>query len=171
MNKHTIKYLSGFFLIFLISCSTIETNETASLKVPASPKPGDCIACHESKEVLPQDHADTKVMMDSECTTCHKPGATSLRTKIPLGHTHQLKGLSCKKCHEDPASVKNADSKVCLTCHNNMEQLVEATNELKVNPHHSPHGGMDINCNKCHHQHKKSENYCNQCHNLKYKVP
>jgi len=171
LYKYAIKYLCGLFLLLLISCSALEINETTRLKVPASVKPGDCIACHESKGVLSQNHVDTRVMMGSECGTCHQPGPTTLRTKIPLSHIHQLKGLSCKVCHNDPASIKDVNSKVCVNCHDNMSLLIEATNDMVLNPHISPHEGMNIDCNRCHHQHKSSENYCNQCHNLTYKVP
>ena len=158
MFKYVIQLLSGLFLLFLISCGGLEINETASPKVPASPKPGDCIACHGSKVVLPQGHVDTRDMMGNECGTCHEPGPTSLWTKIPLSHIHQMNGVSCKGCHEDPASAKAADSNVCLKCHNNMRSLVEAASDLELNPHFSPHEGKVPDCNRCHHWHKSSEN-------------
>jgi hypothetical protein len=169
--KYVIQALNGFFLLFLISCSLSEINETASPRVPASPKPGDCIACHESKEVLPRDHVDTSDMTGNECGTCHEPGPTSLRTRIPLSHIHQLEGVSCKGCHEDPAFAKAADSKVCIKCHEDTGSLVEATDDLELNPHFSPHEGTVPDCSRCHHQHKSSENYCARCHTLEYKIP
>lgn len=172
MYKYFIRHLiCGLFLFFLISCSVLESNETSPLKVPASPKPEDCIACHENKEVLPKDHVDTRDMMGNKCGTCHKPGPTSLWTKIPLSHIHQMNGVSCKGCHEDPVSAKAADSKVCLKCHDNMGLLIEAAGDLELNPHFSPHEGKVPDCNRCHHQHKSSENYCAKCHNLEYNVP
>lgn len=165
MHKNLIPQLiSGIFLLFLISCSVSEISETTTPKAPSSPEPGDCISCHESKEVIPLRHVDTKGMMGDKCDMCHKAGSTSLRNKIPLSHTHQLKGLSCKECHEDPASAKAADSKVCQTCHDDTKELYNATSEVGLNPHFSPHEGKISDCNRCHHQHKSSENYCTQCH-------
>ncbi len=161
---------SGLILLFLTSCAVSETTETAALKTPAAPGPGDCDACHESGEALPQGHVDTAAMNGNACGACHA-GTAGLRTKIPLGHIHQLKGVSCKECHEDPSSAMAADSGVCKRCHDNMALLIESTNDLAVNPHFSPHEGSVPDCNRCHHQHKGSENICAGCHNLEYKVP
>ena len=172
MYKHIIlRFVSGVFLLFLISCSVSEISETASDKAPTSPKPGDCIACHEGKEVIPGGHVDIKKMMSDECGACHEPGPSSLRGKIPLSHTHYLDGITCKGCHEDPASAKAADMKVCQTCHSDPAALIEAASELEINPHFSPHEGKISDCNKCHHMHKSSENNCAHCHGLDYKVP
>lgn len=172
MNKHFIYHpVTGLFLIFLISCSVSETNKTAAPEVSSSPKPGDCISCHDSKGVIPKDHVDTKGMMGDECGSCHKQGVTSLWTKIPLGHIHQLKGVSCEGCHENLDDPKPADSTVCQKCHGDTRSLIEAASELKINPHFSPHEGKISDCNKCHHQHKSSENNCAHCHGLEYKVP
>ena len=165
MNKRSFRYLViGLFLLFLISCSVSEISETATPKAPSSPEPGDCISCHEGKEVIPRDHVDTKGMMGNECGKCHEQGTSSLRKKIPLSHMHQLAGASCKVCHEDPATAKAADSKVCQTCHDDTKALYNATSEVGLNPHFSPHEGKISDCNRCHHQHKSSENYCTQCH-------
>lgn len=171
MHKYIIKHLLiGFFLLSLISCGVSKIKEPATpVTVPVSPKPGDCAACHQDKKVLPKDHVNTKDMTGNACGACHK-GKTSLWTKIPLGHIHRLKGVSCKGCHEDPAAPKPIDSKVCETCHDT-KSLIDSSNGLEVNPHFSPHDGKVPDCNKCHHQHKSSENYCAQCHDLKYKVP
>ncbi|MGD9160371.1 MAG: cytochrome c3 family protein [Desulfobacteraceae bacterium] len=172
MCKHFIKHLiTGLFLFFLISCSVSEIKETAAPKAPSSPQPGDCIACHEGKQVLPQDHVDTKGMTGSECDSCHQPGPTSLWTKIPLSHIHQQKGVSCRECHEDPVSPEPADTKVCQNCHGDIQALIEAASELTINPHFSPHEGKIPDCSKCHHLHKSSENYCAGCHGIKYQVP
>ncbi len=172
MNKNIIKQVSGLLLIFLISCSILEKKETPPPKVSAPPRPGDCMACHETEAVLPQDHIDTKAMMGNACGACHKPGPTSLWAKIPLNHIHQLNGISCKGCHEGPDTTKAAaDSKVCQKCHNDTESLIQSANELEINPHFSPHESKVPDCNQCHHQHKSSENYCARCHGLEYKVP
>ena len=172
MYKHFIRHMAiGIFLFFLISCSVSEIHETAVPEVSVSPKPGDCIFCHEDKKVLPDDHVDTKGMEGSECGSCHEQGETSLWTKIPLSHIHQQKGVSCKECHEDPASPEPADETVCKKCHGDTKALIAAASELKLNPHFSPHDGKISDCNKCHHQHKSSENFCARCHGLKYKVP
>ncbi|MFC1839587.1 cytochrome c3 family protein [Thermodesulfobacteriota bacterium] len=172
MYKHFSRYLiSGIILLFLISCSVLEIKESTTFKLPASPEPGDCIACHKNKKVLSQGHVDTRDMTGNECGSCHEPGETSLRTNIPLGHMHQLEGVSCKGCHEDPASAKAVDSKVCQKCHSDEGALIEAAKELEINPHFSPHEGKVPDCNRCHHQHRNSENYCAKCHGMEYKVP
>lgn len=171
MKKCNIMILTGLFLLFLLSCSVREIDKTASVEAPATPKPGDCAACHMDKEVLPQGHVNTSDMRGNNCVSCHKPGTGSLRTKIPLSHMHKLEGLSCKECHEDPSSAKAIDSKVCQGCHNDTGVLIEAAKELPINPHFSPHEGKISDCNKCHHQHKKSENACANCHGMEYKVP
>jgi hypothetical protein len=164
MYKLFIRHLLiGLFMLFLISCGVSKTTETAPPKAPASPKPGQCTACHEDKEVIPQNHVDTDDMTADDCDSCHE-GTTSLINKIPLSHMHQLEGISCRGCHEDPASAEAADSTVCKNCHNDTKALYNATSGEELNPHYSPHEGGIPDCNKCHHQHKKSENYCTQCH-------
>lgn len=165
MHKHFLPHLViGLFLLFLISCSVSEISETAATKAPSSPEPGDCAACHEVEEVLPEDHVDTRDMTGSECSACHEAGSNSLYNRIPLSHMHRLAGISCKECHGDPASATPADSEVCKKCHNDMNALYDATSEVGLNPHFSPHEGKISDCNMCHHQHKDSENYCTECH-------
>ncbi len=165
MYKHFTWYLiSGISLLFLFSCSVSETNKTTSPEASTSPKPGDCIACHEDKEVIPLNHPETKNMTGDLCGSCHGTESNSLNEKIPLSHMHQLAGITCKECHEDPASAEPVDSNVCKTCHNDMDALFSATSEVGLNPHFSPHEGEISDCNLCHHQHKTSENYCHQCH-------
>ena len=172
MNKHFIPHLLvGAFLLFVISCGVSEIKESAAVKTPAPPKPGDCASCHEGKKVLPDDHVDTKDMTGDDCSACHEPESNTLRTKIPLSHIHKLAGISCTGCHEDPASAVPADTAVCQKCHSDSRSLVEAASKLKINPHFSPHEGKTPDCKKCHHMHKSSENYCAQCHGLKYDVP
>lgn len=167
MNKHFLPYLAtGVFLISLISCTVSEISETAAPEAPSSPKPGDCISCHEDKAVIPEGHIDTKEMTGNDCGACHESAAMSLRNKIPLSHMHQLEGVSCDKCHEDPASAEAADSAVCKVCHDDMKALYNATSEVGLNPHFSPHEGKTPDCNRCHHQHKKSENFCTGCHRM-----
>ena len=165
MPRNFIRNLTGgIFLLFLISCGVSEISKTAATKAPSSPEPGDCNACHEGKEVLPEDHVDTRDMTGSECSACHEAGSDSLYNKIPLSHMHQLAGISCIECHDDPASARPAESAVCKKCHNDMNALYSATSEVGLNPHFSPHDGKIPDCNRCHHQHKNSENFCNQCH-------
>ncbi len=165
MDKHFIRNLiSGIFLLFIISCSVSEMSETAAPEAPSAPKPGDCASCHEGKKVIPEKHPDTKAMTGKQCSMCHKTGAMNLTNKIPLSHMHKLAGISCEECHEDPASAKPAGEAVCKKCHNDMKALYNATSEVELNPHFSPHEGKISDCNRCHHQHKNSENYCRQCH-------
>lgn len=171
MYNFTGHILSGLLLLFFTSCSVSRIDETSSGKIPAPPGPGDCAVCHKDKEVLPHDHVDTGNMTGEECNSCHKPRNTSLRTKIPLGHIHQLGGVSCKACHEDPAFPEAVESKMCKKCHSDEEELIAAVNKLDINPHYSPHDGKIPDCNKCHHQHRSSENFCFKCHGMEYKVP
>ncbi len=165
MYKYTFYLLSLLFLFFMLSCGISEISERTSEKVPVSQKPGDCLACHKEKEVLPVDHADTSDMTGNECDACHDDEVTSLKSKIPLSHNHQLEGITCNECHIETGDKKGADSKVCLNCHNDTTSLIDATGSLELNPHFSPHDGNTPDCNRCHHQHKYSENFCNQCHN------
>lgn len=172
MYKYFIRcIIATLFILFLVSCSVLKIYETSSVKTPVSQKPGNCVACHESGEVLPQEHGDTRDMTGNECDSCHGRSGLSLRTKIPLSHIHQLEGVSCKGCHEEPASVNAVDSKACQKCHSDEEALIGVVKELEINPHFSPHEGKFPDCNRCHHQHKSSENYCAKCHNLEYVVP
>lgn len=172
MFKYFIRYIiSTLFLLFFISCTFLEKNKTSPIKISAPSGPGDCVSCHRDKEVLPDDHIDTKDMTGNDCNSCHETEETGLRTKIPLGHTHNLEGISCKGCHDDPASPEAAGSKVCQKCHDDERALIDAAKELEINPHFSPHEGKVPDCNKCHHQHKSSENYCANCHGLEYEVP
>ena len=162
----------AFLLLFSISCSVSKIKETAAPEVPAAPKPGDCASCHEDKDVLPQDHVDTRDMTGEKCVMCHKPaGSMSLWSKIPLSHLHQLNGITCEGCHEDPAAPEPAGTAVCQKCHDDVKSLVQAASELELNPHFSPHEGKILDCNKCHNMHKSSKNACAQCHGVKYKVP
>lgn len=170
MRKYTNLYLTGLCLLFFLSCGVKELDKAVSVKAPAQPKPGECKACHKDKDVLPQGHVDTVEMAGGDCDSCHS-GATSLWTKMPLSHKHKLNGLTCDKCHENTDPKKAVDASVCQTCHNDPQALLEASKELTINPHFSPHDGKIPDCNKCHHQHKKSVNYCAGCHGLDYKVP
>lgn len=165
MNTHLISHLViGIFLLSSVSCTVSEIKETDGPKAPGSQEPGDCISCHDNKEVIPKDHIDTRGMMGDDCGGCHESDPTSLGKKIPLSHIHQLAGVSCKGCHEDPDSDKTAGTEVCKKCHDDMNALYEATSEEVINPHLSPHEGKTPDCNRCHHQHKNSENFCYNCH-------
>jgi len=108
----------------------------------------------------------------SDCAACHaKGGATALSGKLPLSHTHQLAGVTCKSCHDNPRKAEPAKSTKCLTCHTG-DAIFAATAAVKPrNPHGSPHYGKESDCNLCHHQHEKSENFCTQCHKFDFKVP
>ena len=167
MHKHFIRNLiSGIFLLFLISCSISEISEPAAPEPPSSPKPGDCAACHEGKEVISKNHPDTKDMTGDQCNMCHRTSTMDLSKKIPLSHIHKLAGISCNECHEDPSAAAPADEAVCKTCHSDMKALYSATSEIGLNPHFSPHEGKVPDCNRCHHQHKTSENFCTGCHKM-----
>jgi hypothetical protein len=130
--------------------------------------PGDCGVCHGSEKVLPADHVDTKGMAGATCKECHKGGA-SLRGKMPLSHSHQLKGVTCAECHGITRPAKPSEQKKCLSCHADYKKAVIQTDKVLPPPHDSHMG--DLDCGLCHHQHSKSENFCFQCHEWKYLVP
>jgi len=133
--------------------------------------PGDCADCHADQKVLPAEHVQTKDLAGDKCAECHRPGETSLRTKMPLSHHHQLNGVGCADCHDEPAAAKPVGTEKCLSCHGSAAQVAEATAKLEYNPHDSPHYGPDLDCELCHHQHARSENFCAQCHDWKLIVP
>jgi hypothetical protein len=130
--------------------------------------PGDCGVCHGSEKVLPVVHIDTKGMAGATCKECHKGGA-SLRGKMPLSHSHQLKGVTCADCHGMTRPAKPSEQKKCLSCHADYKKAAILTDKTLPPPHDSHMG--DLDCGLCHHQHSKSENFCFQCHEWKYLVP
>lgn len=133
--------------------------------------PGDCSVCHSNEKILPADHVNTKKMTSTECAECHKNDSKSLRVKIPLSHAHQLSGVDCDDCHEEPNSAKPLTTKQCLSCHGSFDEVAGATHNLDPNPHDSPHYGKELDCDLCHHHHSKSENFCAQCHEWELCVP
>jgi hypothetical protein len=137
-----------------------------------SAKPSDCAACHGKTSPLPQKHPAIANKTMSDCIGCHAKGSpTALRGKLPLSHTHQLSGVTCKSCHANPRKPEAVKAAKCLTCHTG-EAIFAATAQVKpTNPHGSPHYGKESDCNLCHHQHEKAENYCTQCHKFDFKVP
>lgn len=145
----------------------------AAPKRAAKAKPGDCAACHGAEKVLSDGHEATKDMMYDGCLECHGgTGKESLRTKIPSGHIHQLRGITCEKCHGKTKQQEELTMDQCIACHGDTEKLAEKTSAVKpANPHTSPHYGTSLDCNVCHHQHKKSENFCSQCHKFDFAVP
>jgi len=179
----SVSYLSmylgivGFALILSAAFCVSRGACIGSGAVSAKPKrvetaaPGDCGPCHGSVKMLPIDHVRTKDMTSTECANCHKKGATSLRTKIPLSHTHRLSGVACCDCHEMPNSAGPLKTEKCLSCHGSFEEVADATNNLDPNPHNSLHWGKELDCDLCHHQHAKSENFCAQCHMWGLVVP
>jgi hypothetical protein len=141
-------------------------------KLLPNAKPSDCAACHGKVMPLPQSHPSIANKGMKECAGCHRKGsATALIGKLPTSHIHQLSGVTCKSCHDNPRKAEPVKAAKCLTCHIG-EAIFAATAQVKpANPHGSPHYGKESDCNLCHHQHEKSENYCSQCHNFEFKVP
>ena len=135
-------------------------------------KGGDCAACHGQEKVLSPSHTDTKGMTYTDCLGCHdKAGPQRLTGKLPGSHVHQLKGMTCDRCHEKGKNPEAVPMDTCVKCHN-PDKLVERTAKVKPeNPHTSPHYGNTLDCNACHHQHQKSEDFCAQCHKFNFKTP
>jgi len=141
-------------------------------KLLPTAKPSDCAACHGKTVPLPKGHVALANKKLADCAGCHaKGGATALTGKLTLSHIHQLAGVTCKSCHDNPRKAEAAKSTKCLTCHAG-DAIFAATAQVKPsNPHDSPHYGKESDCNICHHQHEKSENFCTQCHKFEFKVP
>ncbi len=135
-------------------------------------KPSDCAACHVGKSPLPKDHVATTDLTIKDCEGCHaKDLSTTLTGKLPLSHVHQLRGVTCGKCHDDVNSPEPVAKGKCMNCHD-MDKVAAITAGVKpTNPHTSPHYGKKSDCNLCHHQHEKSENYCLQCHKFEFRLP
>jgi len=179
------KYECGMMTILKKNCGTVRIVSLTVITIIilitpcaeilwAGPKkmegvaPGDCGVCHGSEKILPAGHADTKGMVGPDCKECHK-GATSLRGKMSLSHSHQLNGVTCADCHGLTRPAKPPEQKKCLSCHANYKEIATQTDKTLPPPHDSHMG--DLDCGLCHHQHSKSENFCSQCHEWKYLVP
>ena len=165
-------------LCALVACAAIVVALASGALAQSKPKllptakATDCASCHGKTTPLPSGHLALANKKLSDCAGCHsKDGPTSLRGKLPLFHVHQLAGLGCKNCHDNPRKAEPAKSTKCLTCHAG-DAIFAATARVKPrNPHGSPHYGKESDCNICHHQHEKSENFCTQCHTFEFKVP
>jgi hypothetical protein len=136
-------------------------------------QPGDCAACHGQTLVLPKSHVPTAAMEASGCLECHeKSSPLSLVARIPLGHWHQLSGVTCVMCHPPTGPPGPLSTEQCLTCHGSLEQVAARTAATRPNnPHASPHGKTYMSCDLCHYQHARSENFCTLCHAFEYTVP
>lgn len=169
--------LKGWAFILLLALGVLCNVRSGSGDVKPEPKrlakvaPGNCAACHGGAKILPAAHINTKAMTWESCEECHNKEGKTLRTKIPLNHTHLLAGTTCKDCHENLKSPEPVKSQQCLSCHGSREEVVKMTAKLNPNPHTSPHYGPDLDCDLCHHQHSNSENYCAQCHSWSVIVP
>lgn len=144
----------------------------AAPKLLPQAKAGDCKACHGTEKVLSEGHPDTAAMAWEACGACHREGKMKLAGKIPGSHIHQLRGVTCVKCHGTAKKQAALTMDQCIACHGSPDKLAEKTAKVKPsNPHTSPHYGTTLDCNFCHKQHAKSENFCAQCHDFKYSVP
>lgn len=144
-------------------------------KVAAVPsaRPGDCTACHKAERVLPAGHPATAAMKLDDCAKCHAPkSGAALTGKLPSGHLHGLRGVTCAQCHGKGRAHAPATVEACLACHGTPEALVQRTAAVKPeNPHASPHWGPRMECSVCHRQHEKTVNWCAHCHTFDFKVP
>lgn len=175
-GKHGITGLSpGWLVVVGLALAALFIYVGTSLAAPkqvTSAKPGSCTACHGEEKVFSPSHVDTKDMAYKDCLGCHeKAGPQKLQGKLPASHLHQLRGITCEKCHGKAKKPEEVNDRQCLTCHN-ADKLAERTATVRPeNPHTSPHYGTTLDCNLCHHQHAKSENFCSQCHDYKFMVP
>jgi hypothetical protein len=160
------------FSLLLLFSVAVSLPALAAAKKLITAKPGNCAACHGVTKVLPEGHPSTLKLTLADCRACHeKSGPTSLRTKMPLFHLHQLTGVTCIKCHDNPATAEDVPATRCMSCHDT-GKLADATAAIKPqNPHISKHYGKKGDCNLCHHQHTKSEDYCITCHSFNFVVP
>lgn len=158
-------------VLLLLVLVTGRSGQTAPMMRVEGIGAGDCKGCHGNLRVQPPDHVETKDMEAAGCGKCHPEGLKGLRTKIPLGHIHILKGISCGDCHDGPKEAKPLSTAECLACHNSSEKVAEKTGARDPNPHNSPHYGTTLDCDLCHRQHGKSENFCAQCHEWELRVP
>ncbi len=130
-----------------------------------------CAVCHGEKAGLPSGHPSPTDPAKSDCLECHKKQEeTSLRTKIPLSHLHEMHGVTCGDCHDSSAPPEALSSEDCLGCHGPFEDLKKKTAKTEYNPHDS-HYQEALGCDGCHHAHSPGENFCAQCHDLEWKVP
>lgn len=161
-------FLILFGLLMVLTVMSAAQSEPVRLESVAA---GDCSACHGEQKVLPPDHVQTVDMFIEHCIKCHKPGEQHLRSKIPLSHVHQLSGIGCADCHENPEAAGPLSTGECLVCHGNAATVAKMTEKQNPNPHNSIHYGLYLNCDLCHYVHMKSENFCNQCHGFDFIVP
>ena len=105
--------LASFAICLLVVPALCGLVVVALAQSPAAPKrlpdakPSDCAACHGKASPLPQGHTAVAGKTMSDCTGCHAKGSPmALRGRLPLAHTHQLSGVTCKSCH---ANLRKAD--------------------------------------------------------------
>ena len=165
------RFFVSFCVCVLYNVRVVSNAVSAETKMLERVEPGDCATYHANVKILPIDHVKIKSMTSTECVECHKKGATSLRTKIPLSHIHQLSGVACCDCYEKPKSAESLTTEKCLSCHGSYNEVAEGTAKLDPNPHNSPHYGKELDCDLCHNQHSKSEDFCSQCHMWGFAVP
>mgnify|MGYP003810209681 CR=1 FL=1 len=172
-NRRSALKLPILMALLLVFAATSGVSVLAAPKKLTTARAGDCAACHGAAKVLPDGHAPTADMNAEACMGCHQKGSPlALYKKMPLAHFHQLRGVTCQKCHADLNAPQALSTEQCLACHGSFEKVAAKTANVKPhNPHSSPHGSTYTACDLCHHQHAKSENFCGQCHDFKYVVP
>ena len=89
----------------------------------------------------------------------------------PSFAAEEKKALKPPKADKAPKAAKPLSPDECLSCHGCRNDIAGRTDHLELNPHNSPHYGMDLDCELCHHLHQKSEDYCAQCHDADHVVP
>ncbi len=109
------------------------------------------------------------------CMSCHVPtlseqigeGMSWVTGNYEVMLTQTGQHVVPEKSLEDLVAARGIEAdQFCLneSCHNmTRDDLIEATADMKRNPHVPQHGKVE--CGDCHKAHRASVNYCSSCHN------
>lgn len=129
------------------------------------------------------------ISKDSDCASCHRTYADSMKNDKMLVNRHAVVTRECSSCHRE-ADMLKAHEKVtqpppklfrqrkypndmCTACHGTYDKLIEKTKGSeafkttqgeRINPHKTHVGAVE--CYNCHKMHKDRPpiEYCYGCH-------